>query len=128
MDSNHRRRKPADLQSAPVGHLGNLPFGRTHTVYCPRPKVQRQKSSKNQNSKLQRSAKPQFPITTGSPRRFSRFWGARCQDPATAAEGALVLEVWNLEFHWSLEVGASSFPRRRLKFPLPVEFPFPSLS
>src|SRR5687767_9555000 len=25
MDSNHRRRKPADLQSAPVGHLGNLP-------------------------------------------------------------------------------------------------------
>ncbi len=26
MDSNHRRRKPADLQSAPVGHLGNLPF------------------------------------------------------------------------------------------------------
>jgi hypothetical protein len=27
MDSNHRRRKPADLQSAPVGHLGNLPRG-----------------------------------------------------------------------------------------------------
>ena len=27
MDSNHRRRKPADLQSAPVGHLGNLPAG-----------------------------------------------------------------------------------------------------
>ena len=26
MDSNHRRRKPADLQSAPVGHLGNLPI------------------------------------------------------------------------------------------------------
>ena len=25
MDSNHRRREPADLQSAPVGHLGNLP-------------------------------------------------------------------------------------------------------
>ena len=26
VDSNHRRRKPADLQSAPVGHLGNLPI------------------------------------------------------------------------------------------------------
>src|SRR5438094_542263 len=26
MDSNHRRREPADLQSAPVGHLGNLPL------------------------------------------------------------------------------------------------------
>jgi hypothetical protein len=25
LDSNQRRRKPADLQSAPVGHLGNLP-------------------------------------------------------------------------------------------------------
>ena len=25
MDSNHRRREPADLQSAPVGHLGILP-------------------------------------------------------------------------------------------------------
>ena len=26
MDSNHRRRKPADLQSAPFGHSGNFPF------------------------------------------------------------------------------------------------------
>ena len=26
MDSNHRRRKPADLQSAPFGHSGNHPF------------------------------------------------------------------------------------------------------
>ena len=26
MDSNHRRRKPADLQSAPFGHSGNCPF------------------------------------------------------------------------------------------------------
>ena len=26
MDSNHRRRKPADLQSAPFGHSGNYPF------------------------------------------------------------------------------------------------------
>ena len=25
LDSNQRRHKPADLQSAPVGHLGNLP-------------------------------------------------------------------------------------------------------
>ena len=25
MDSNHRRRKPADLQSAPFGHSGNPP-------------------------------------------------------------------------------------------------------
>ncbi len=25
MDSNHRRRKPADLQSAPFGHSGNYP-------------------------------------------------------------------------------------------------------
>ena len=25
MDSNHRRRKPADLQSAPFGHSGNFP-------------------------------------------------------------------------------------------------------
>ena len=25
MDSNHRRRKPADLQSAPFGHSGNHP-------------------------------------------------------------------------------------------------------
>ncbi len=25
MDSNHRRRKPADLQSAPFGHSGNCP-------------------------------------------------------------------------------------------------------
>ena len=26
MDSNHRRRKPADLQSAPFGHSGMCPF------------------------------------------------------------------------------------------------------
>ncbi len=26
MDSNHRRRKPADLQSAPFGHSGILPI------------------------------------------------------------------------------------------------------
>ena len=26
MDSNHRRRKPADLQSAPFGHFGIYPF------------------------------------------------------------------------------------------------------
>jgi hypothetical protein len=26
MDSNHRRRKPADLQSAPFGHSGNFPY------------------------------------------------------------------------------------------------------
>ena len=26
MDSNHRRRKPADLQSAPFGHSGNCPL------------------------------------------------------------------------------------------------------
>lgn len=26
MDSNHRRRKPADLQSAPFGHSGNFPL------------------------------------------------------------------------------------------------------
>ena len=25
MDSNHRRRKPADLQSAPFGHFGIYP-------------------------------------------------------------------------------------------------------
>ena len=25
MDSNHRRRKPAELQSAPFGHSGNYP-------------------------------------------------------------------------------------------------------
>ncbi len=28
MDSNHRRYKPADLQSAPFGHSGILPFFR----------------------------------------------------------------------------------------------------
>ena len=27
MDSNHRRHKPADLQSAPFGHFGNSPLG-----------------------------------------------------------------------------------------------------
>ncbi len=26
MDSNHRRRKPADLQSVPFGHSGNFPY------------------------------------------------------------------------------------------------------
>lgn len=26
MDSNHRRRKPAELQSAPFGHSGNCPI------------------------------------------------------------------------------------------------------
>ena len=26
MDSNHRRRKPADLQSAPFGHSGICPY------------------------------------------------------------------------------------------------------
>ena len=29
MDSNHRRLTPAELQSAPFGHSGNCPFGRT---------------------------------------------------------------------------------------------------
>src|SRR5580700_8202637 len=34
MDSNHRRRKPADLQSALVGHLSNPPYaeGKTSRV------------------------------------------------------------------------------------------------
>ena len=30
MDSNHRRRKPAELQSAPFGHSGNCPFRFLH--------------------------------------------------------------------------------------------------
>jgi hypothetical protein len=37
MDSNHRRRKPADLQSAPVGHLGNLPLQLKRTIIKPDP-------------------------------------------------------------------------------------------
>ena len=38
MDSNHRRRKPADLQSAPVGHLGNLPTSNLQGTYkCKNP-------------------------------------------------------------------------------------------
>ncbi len=32
MDSNHRRYKPADLQSAPFGHSGILPFSRFFLV------------------------------------------------------------------------------------------------
>ena len=34
MDSNHRRRTPADLQSAPFGHSGNYPCfeNRSHTL------------------------------------------------------------------------------------------------
>ena len=33
MDSNHRRRKPADLQSAPFGHSGICPFCITERLY-----------------------------------------------------------------------------------------------
>ena len=32
MDSNHRRRTPADLQSAPFGHSGNFPSFVAHAV------------------------------------------------------------------------------------------------
>ena len=32
MDSNHRRRKPADLQSAPFGHSGICPLYETQTL------------------------------------------------------------------------------------------------
>ncbi len=32
MDSNHRRRKPAELQSAPFGHSGNCPFTKNHNT------------------------------------------------------------------------------------------------
>ena len=35
MDSNHRRRKPADLQSAPFGHSGICPFRRRATFAAP---------------------------------------------------------------------------------------------
>ena len=35
MDSNHRRRKPADLQSAPFGHSGNHPLFVTPTGFKP---------------------------------------------------------------------------------------------
>ncbi len=28
LDSNQRRRKPADLQSAPFGHFGTYPLGK----------------------------------------------------------------------------------------------------
>ena len=34
MDSNHRRRKPADLQSAPFGHSGNYPIWLGYLIYC----------------------------------------------------------------------------------------------
>ena len=34
MDSNHRRRKPADLQSAPFGHSGNYPNFLGNLIYC----------------------------------------------------------------------------------------------
>ena len=33
MDSNHRRRKPADLQSAPFGHSGICPFATDLLVF-----------------------------------------------------------------------------------------------
>ena len=33
MDSNHRRRKPAELQSAPFGHSGNCPEGESQLSY-----------------------------------------------------------------------------------------------
>ena len=32
MDSNHRRRKPADLQSAPFGHSGICPFATENSL------------------------------------------------------------------------------------------------
>ena len=35
MDSNHRRRKPADLQSAPFGHSGIHPLLVTPTGFKP---------------------------------------------------------------------------------------------
>ena len=34
MDSNHRRRKPADLQSAPFGHFGIYPFSEGSRLYA----------------------------------------------------------------------------------------------
>ena len=36
MDSNHRRYKPADLQSAPFGHSGILPFFACHRDKSPK--------------------------------------------------------------------------------------------
>ena len=36
MDSNHRRRKPADLQSAPFGHSGICPFHYFRKRICDR--------------------------------------------------------------------------------------------
>ncbi len=33
MDSNHRRRKPAELQSAPFGHSGNCPLSLRYDNY-----------------------------------------------------------------------------------------------
>ena len=34
MDSNHRRHKPADLQSAPFGHSGIRPFNQSFLTLC----------------------------------------------------------------------------------------------
>ena len=45
MDSNHRRYKPADLQSAPFGHSGILPF------YVSFPRWLRPRENQLQNSK-----------------------------------------------------------------------------
>ncbi len=39
MDSNHRRRKPADLQSAPFGHSGNPPYIQRHFLFYFSPSV-----------------------------------------------------------------------------------------
>ncbi len=36
MDSNHRRHKPADLQSAPFGHSGIRPFPNFHRLFLSR--------------------------------------------------------------------------------------------
>ena len=41
VDSNHRRREPADLQSAPVGRLG-IPPNEPCILYCVRPHVNAQ--------------------------------------------------------------------------------------
>ena len=68
MDSNHRRRKSADLQSAPVGHLGNLPA---------EPTIQRARDSAKQLAlvnPLRRTDKRYTPPSVSSHRLICAFY------------------------------------------------------
>ena len=106
VDSNHRRRKPADLQSAPVGRLGIPPFteprivlawgcqcqgwndGKTHHARCDRNAFRTEQASGSGRPRFPSSWRVRSGAAHSRPGGDPRRWSAARTEPASACRRA----------------------------------------